>query len=68
MRSEVRDCTTPLVRWYQAKLYMRYVLKQIQSKFLDFSLFLFFGFLHIKKFKKVRLKQPNNAYKEMHDA
>ena len=35
--------------------------------------FFFFGcvfwiFTHIKKCKKVRLKQPNNAYKEMHDA
>ena len=38
--SESRKYTTSIVQRYQAKLYMRYVLKQIQSNFLNFTLFM----------------------------
>ena len=67
--SESRKYTTSIVQRYQAKLYMRYVLKQIQSNFLNFSLFMWFWiFTHAKLKHKSKIKEKHNAYKEMQDA
>ena len=49
---------------------MRYVFKQTWSNFLDFSLFIsFWIFTHTQKqMHESKIKNKNNAYKEMHDA
>ena len=62
----------------QGQTHMWYVLKHIQSNFLNFkhfevfTFYVVFGFLHTQKQKyksKFKCKNnQNNAYKEMHDA
>ena len=53
----------------QGKTHMWYVLKQIQSNFLNFSIFMWFWiFTHAKLKHKSKIKEKHNAYKEMQDA